>query len=195
MLVAATPALAIMPPSPPRFDAVYAAHFDFVWRSARRLGVHPPATDDVVQDAFLVVYRKLPEFEGRSSLRTWLFAIVRRVVQDHRRRAKRKPEAPLEDSPSLAADSQEGPHAMTAAREAAVILERFLDRLPDAQREVFVAAEIEQLTAPEIARETGIKLNTVYSRLRLARAAFERAVAASALSHADSAAHTQGAAS
>src|SRR5262245_51753387 len=74
---------------------VYETQFDFVWRSARRLGVASLHVDDVVQEVFLVVFRRLAEFEGRSSLKTWLFGITRRVVRDHRRSARRKPAEPL----------------------------------------------------------------------------------------------------
>ena len=66
---------------------------------------------------------------------------------------------------------------MTAAREAAAVLQYFLESLPDEQREVFIAIEIEQMSAPEFEAASGVKLNTVYSRLRLARAAFEKTAA------------------
>src|SRR6266536_4698079 len=77
--------------SPPAtFDAVYQQYAPFVWRAACRLGVAPAAADDVVQDTFLVVHRRLGEYEERSSMRAWLFAILVRVVRDHRRAARRK---------------------------------------------------------------------------------------------------------
>jgi RNA polymerase sigma-70 factor, ECF subfamily len=161
-------------PAVPAFDRVYEAHFDFVWRSARRLGVADEALDDVAQEIFLVVHRKLGEFEGRSSLRTWLYAIARRVVSDHRRSARRKrPHTELPDTLSSSAT----PHGDVVRHQAASILHAFLDALPDEQREVFVLAELEQMTAPEIAEATSAPVNTVYSRLRLARQAFERCVA------------------
>src|SRR5687767_2802019 len=73
-----------------RFDQVYDEHVDFVWRSARRLGVPGTFADDVVQQTFLVVHRRLHDFEHRSSVKTWLFSILLRVVQDHRRSMRRK---------------------------------------------------------------------------------------------------------
>ncbi len=156
------------------FERVYEEHFDFVWRSARRLGVVDEALDDVAQEIFLVVHRRLAEFEGRSSLRTWLYAIARRVVSDHRRSARRKrPHTPLPETLSSAAT----PHGDAVRQEAAAILHAFLGSMPDEQREVFVLAELEQMTAPEIAEATAAPVNTVYSRLRLARQAFERCVA------------------
>ena len=73
------------------FESVYEAHFDFVWRSLRRLGVPAPSLEDAVQDLFIVVCRRLPEFEGRSSLKTWLFSIAIRIAKEHaRRRARHK---------------------------------------------------------------------------------------------------------
>src|SRR5262245_51709596 len=68
------------------FRQVYDTYFDFVWRVVANRGVPESAMDDVVQEVFLVVHRKLAEFEGRSTLRTWLFAIVRRVIADHVRK-------------------------------------------------------------------------------------------------------------
>lgn len=161
----------------PQFAELYEAHFDFVWRTARRLGCPDDALDDVTQDVFVVVHRKLPEFEGRSSLKTWLYAITRRVVSDHRRKHRRRRPAstPFQDERAPCAGAS--PQELAARQQAAMLLYAFLDSLPDEQREVFVLAELEQMTAPEIAEATGAKLNTVYSRLRLARRAFERVVA------------------
>ena len=71
---------------PPALRALFEAHYDFVYRSALRLGVTQAAVDDVVQEAFIVAGRKLEAFEGRSSHRTWLFGIVMRVAHTERRR-------------------------------------------------------------------------------------------------------------
>jgi RNA polymerase sigma-70 factor, ECF subfamily len=158
-------------------DTVYREHFDFVWRIARRLGVATSALDDVVQDVFLVVHRRLDGFEGRSTVKTWLYGITRRVVSEHRRRHRRRPETPLDErGPEPIEASAQRPDERAERAEAVALLHRLLDGLPDDQREVFVLAELEQLSAPEIVELTGAKLNTVYSRLRLARRAFERAL-------------------
>jgi RNA polymerase sigma factor (sigma-70 family) len=71
------------------FECVYSTHVEFVWRSALRLGVDEFAADDVVQQVFLVVYKSLDAFEWRSTLKTWLFSILLRVAQDHRRAIRR----------------------------------------------------------------------------------------------------------
>ena len=158
-----------------RFEAIWERHFDFVWRSARRLGVRDASLDDVVQDVFLVVHRRLAEFEGRSTVRTWLFGIVLRVVRDHRRTARRKPTEAL---PEIMPDAQnEGPAESAARREAARVLHAVLDDLDEDKRVAFILSELEQMTAPEISETLGVNLNTVYSRVRAARREFEQAVA------------------
>jgi RNA polymerase sigma-70 factor (ECF subfamily) len=167
---------------PPSFDEVYEQHFDFLWRSVRRLGVQEGAVDDVVQEIFLVVHRRLPEFEGRSSLKTWLFGVALRVVRDHRRHLRRKaphsirPEPPA-DPEALSASPEHGPHERMAQSEAVQVLHQILDELDDEKREVFILAELEQMSVPEIAEALGANLNTIYSRLRAGRQEFEQAVA------------------
>jgi RNA polymerase sigma-70 factor (ECF subfamily) len=157
--------------------SVYEQHFEFVWRVVRRLGVAERYVDDAVQDVFIVVHRRLGEFEGRSSLKTWLFGIARRVARDHRRRARRKDRAGELPSGGLADPTAQTPLEAAAAAQQVRTLHEILAELGEAQREVFVLAELEQMTAPEIADALAVKLNTVYSRLRAARAVFNKAVA------------------
>jgi len=160
----------------PSFDEVYDAHFSAMWRSARALGVPETACDDVLQEVFIVVHRRLAEFEGRAALRTWLVRILVHVVSEQRRRFRRKEdhaELPEEVRDSRAA----GPLEELARAEAVKVLATILDALDDDQRTVFVLAELEQLPIPEIAAALGLSPNTVYSRLRLGRREFERQVA------------------
>jgi RNA polymerase sigma-70 factor (ECF subfamily) len=165
----------------PTFESVYDELFDFVWRSARRLGVADAAVDDVVQEVFLVVHRRLSGFEGRSSIKTWVFAILLRVVSDWRRGQRRK--GGLASYDQLAVDGEMRderaacPAATVEQAEAVRLLHRLLGELDDDKRAVFVLAELEQTTAPEIAELLGIPLNTVYSRLRAARLEFEKTLA------------------
>lgn len=158
-----------------RFEAIYDEHFDFVWRSLRRMGVPEASAEDAAQDVFLVVHRRLQDFEGRSSLRTWLFGIALRVARSHRRRIARK--GKHEPLPADVVSDGELPEDTVQRRRAAAFLDQFLDGLDQDKRAVFVLAELEQMTAPEIEAALGVKLNTVYSRLRAARKAFEAAVA------------------
>jgi RNA polymerase sigma-70 factor (ECF subfamily) len=160
----------------PPFAEIYDAHVDSLWRSARALGIPEHAIDDVIQDVFVVVHRRLSSFEGRSQLRTWLTKILVRVVGTHRRRHRRK--GGHDELPEEVRDEREdGPHEETARREAVRLLEQILDGLDEEQRTVFVLAELEQMPVPEIAEAVGANVNTVYSRLRLARREYERQVA------------------
>jgi len=167
-------------PHPPgtayAFTEVYDAHFAFVWRTCRRLGVPTRSVDDAVQDVFIVVHRRLAGFEGRSTLKSWLFGIARRVARDHRRRAQRKDRGePMNES--LPDPHGRSPRDEVSRAEAARVLHEILDGLDDDKREVFVLAELEQMSVPEIADAIAVNPNTIYSRLRAARQAFEAAVA------------------
>lgn len=168
--------------SVPPFEAIYDEHFDLVFRNIRRLGVPEALVDDAVQEVFLVVYRRLGQFEGRSSLKTWIFSIVMRVASDHRRSIRRKsphvqnPESAV-DADDIADERNESPHERMERREGVELLHRLLDELDDDKRIVLVLAELEGLTAPEIADTLGENVNTIYARLRAARRDFEQAVA------------------
>ena len=159
----------------PSFAEVYDEHFGFVWRTVRQLGVQGATIDDVVQETFIVVHRRLAEFEGRSSLKTWLYGIVRRIVRDERRRVTRKPTSPVDDYDAIAGEGHD-PGNQAERAEAARLLLRLLAELSDDRREVFVLVELEQMTAPEVAEATGTNVNTVYTRLRAARGDFAAAV-------------------
>src|SRR5690606_24645884 len=74
----------------PSFPAVYQDQFEYAWACLRRLGVPPAAQEDALQELFLVVHRRLPEFAGRSSLKTWIFGVARRVAARHRRTEARR---------------------------------------------------------------------------------------------------------
>jgi RNA polymerase sigma-70 factor (ECF subfamily) len=156
-------------------DDVYREHFAFVWRSARRLGVRDGSLDDVVQEVFVIVHRRLGGFEGRSSIKTWLFGITLRVARDHRRStARREPAEPID--PDTLRTSAPGPSESLEKAEATRLLHAILDEMDDERREIFVMAELEQMTMPDIASTLGINVNTSYARLRAARQSFEEAL-------------------
>jgi RNA polymerase sigma-70 factor (ECF subfamily) len=164
----------VPPARPLEFAEVYADHFAFVWRSLRALGVSPTQLADAAQDAFLVVHRRLAEFEGRAHMRTWLFAIVEHVAFNYRRAERRKsaPLRPLDpEQPSEAPD----PVERTADLEAARFLQEFLASLDDGKRAVFALALVEEMSASEVAAILSIPENTVYSRIRAVRQAFRTA--------------------
>jgi RNA polymerase sigma-70 factor (ECF subfamily) len=169
----AAPAVAVAVPA---FETVYEENFAFVWRSLRRLGVPDRALDDAAQDVFVVVHRRLTEFEGRASMKSWLFAIARRVAHDHRRRIGRK-ERTEELKDGVVESRGESPEEAAERGEAVKVLHEILGGMDEDKREVFVLAELEQMTVPEIAEAIAANVNTVYSRLRAARQAFDAAVA------------------
>jgi len=160
----------------PSFDDIYTAHIGFVWRVLRALGVSDTQIEDAVQDVFVVVHRRLGEWEGRAAITTWLFAIARRVASAHRRRAATTQQrtAALHDEHAAQTDTFAD---MSRAQAAATVLE-ILQQLDDDKRIVFALVELEQLSVPEVAQMLDLNLNTAYSRLRLARRAFELAVRA-----------------
>jgi RNA polymerase sigma-70 factor, ECF subfamily len=159
----------------PGFREVYDANFAFVWRAVANRGVPPSALDDVVQEVFLVVHRKLDEFEGRSSVRTWLMGIVRRVVADHVKKRGNRPLA-QEELGEHPAQNGEEPGVQAERRAAMVLVDALLETMSEVQREVFVLYELEQLTTREIAALTGANENTVQTRLKAARRVFQEGV-------------------
>lgn len=173
MLPALAPELPA-PVEPLTVAEVYDRHAAMVFRALRAFGVADASLDDAVQDVFLVVHRRLAEFEGRSALTTWLYGIARRVAADHRRRR------PLGTGPMPTLDLPDrgpAPDQALARQEAARTVMEILDAMEPEKREVFALMELEQLSAPAVAELLGVPLNTVYSRLRLARVRFDQAVA------------------
>jgi RNA polymerase sigma-70 factor, ECF subfamily len=152
------------------FTRVFDAHASFVWRVLCRLGVPDADVDDAVQDVFIVVHHKLDGYEERGSIRAWLFAISRQVAS-HRRRSTERRERTRATVPG--APHPEDPQEAVMRREAVALVHDFLASLDDAQAIVFYLADVEGMTAPEIAGALDVKLNTVYGRLRLARRRFE----------------------
>jgi RNA polymerase sigma-70 factor (ECF subfamily) len=157
------------------FEETYRAHFAFVWRSLRRLGIREEDAADVAQEVFIVVHRKLPEFAGRSKLTTWLYGVCFRVASERRRAAPRP--ALGEDEATSFIGRPPDPGATAERNQGLAVLERALERIPDDQRAVFCLFELEGMTGDEVAESLEIPLGTAYSRLRLARAAFSAAVA------------------
>jgi RNA polymerase sigma-70 factor (ECF subfamily) len=158
------------------FDALYRDHFDFVFRNLRRLGVAESAIDDGLQDVYLVALRRIGEFREGTYAKAWLFAIVARVAGNHRRSQRRRGnrEAGVPLTEENVEGSSLGPFEQTAQRQARRILHAFLEQLDENRRAVFVLAELEQMTAPEIAQALSANVNTVYSWLRAARSEFVR---------------------
>jgi RNA polymerase sigma-70 factor (ECF subfamily) len=162
----------------PGFRELYDSHVAFVWRNLRRLGVPEAEADDRTQEVFVVAYRRLREFEERGhGPRAWLFQIVLRVASGARRHRRRHPEIP--DGGALTGLQTVPPPQAEAVetKQKLAQLDAALGTIDLGRRAVLVLHEIEEMTAPEIAQVLGIPLNTVYSRLRVARAELEQALA------------------
>lgn len=163
----------------PPFESVYQQYFDFVWSGARRLGVSAAALDDVVQEIFMVIHAKLHTVRQPQSLRSWVYGVVRRTVSDHHR-AQRTRDAST-GAYALTSDLlRHGPPTPSELKEQGeqmALLFSLLEELDWPKREVFMLAELEEMTAPEIAEALEIPLNTAYSRLRAARICFEEGLA------------------
>ncbi len=160
--LAAVQAVAVTPPA---FEDVYAEHFDYVYRVVARLAGRATA-EDLTQEVFLVVHRRLAGFEGRAKLTTWLFQIAWNVVGSHQRRERvrrglmavfgRAPEPVLAPCP------------LERAEEAAR-LARALAALPWPQRAALLLCEVEGWSAALLAERLDVPVNTIYTRLHHAR--------------------------
>lgn len=168
--------LAPAPPDVKPFARIYQEYFDFVWASVRRFGVAPPATDDIVQEVFLVVHARLDTLRQPEALRSWIYGIVRRTVSDYRR-AQRTQLASGDAVAASCGTVATTPFDLTEQNEQVKLLFSLLDELDEQKREVFMMVELDELAVPEVAELLEIPLNTAYSRLRTARQAFEQALA------------------
>jgi RNA polymerase sigma-70 factor, ECF subfamily len=156
-------------PAVDELERVYREHHDFVWRNARRLGCPSESVDDVTHEVFLVVARRLVEFEHRSSERTWLFAITYHTVRRWLRDSKRRQHGHL--GFALVQLVSSSPHQKTDAAET---LHRLLSDLNESERVVFILCELEGMTAVEVGEFLALRPCTVDSRLRTARGKLSR---------------------
>jgi RNA polymerase sigma-70 factor, ECF subfamily len=156
-------------------SALFRAHGDLVDRCLARSGIHAADRDDALQDVFLLAMRKLDAYDERGTARAWLVAIARRVASDRHRRDRRR--VAREQVGCETSCAPPAPDLAASRREDAEFVRLFLQSLSPEMAECFVLCELESLTAPEVAGALGVSVNTVYSRVRLARAKFRRAVA------------------
>ncbi|MAQ17514.1 MAG: RNA polymerase subunit sigma [Sandaracinus sp.] len=155
---------------PRRMREIYEAHVDDVWRTVAFLGVAKSEVPDVCQEVFLTVYRRLPSFEGRSSLRSWIYGITMRTVAAHRRRAYRRRERPHAEPPEPEPNGPDQEHRVIA-KQRVEQLRMALDGLNEQQRAVFVLYEIHAMKMSEVATTLEVPIQTAYSRLHAARRA------------------------
>ena len=184
-------------------DLLVRAHAGMVRRALRQLGVAPDTLDDAVQDVFVVLVRRIEDFDRQRSMTNWLWGIAKGVASGYRRTARRRGRlhsalSATADAPKVCSRPGEvearcgGPGHATwavplprdartversvAGRQAEQILETFLESLDDGKCAVFVLSEVEGCSGPEIARRLSLNVNTVYARLRAARKCFRQAV-------------------
>lgn len=153
------------------FQRFYQEHVAFAWRSLVRLGVPDADLPDLLQEAFLVAFKRLPDFAGRSKETTWLFGICFNVARNHRRHLARRESVGAGDDVAASPGSHDG-RRHQSRRDKLSLVSRILGRLPDEQALVFSLFEIEGFSGDEIAQLLELPVGTVRSRLRLARAAF-----------------------
>jgi len=158
----------------PTFDDVYSAHSAFVWRTLLRLGVPEAHVADATQEVFIVVHRRLASFEARSSVKSWVFGIAQLVAMEWCRRIRcRRTEELTGD---VVDEDRPDPLDGAIQRQAVERLYALLAGLSPDKRAVFVLAELEQMTVPEIAEAVSANVHTVTSRLKVARREFEGAL-------------------
>ena len=153
------------------FRELFREHAPFVWRVLARHGIAESDLPDLCQEVFVVVHRKLPEFEGRSTLRTWLYGIAVRAAAGHRRRFSVRLERPTDAPPTLT-DARTPEHSLGATR-ALSVLDAALSRVSAEQREAFVLFELEEMSLSEVARAQACAQATAFSRVKVARSALE----------------------
>jgi len=164
-----TLATAAPPAAESKVAAIFREHGRYVFRLLRRLGVADADLDDVFQEVFVIVHRKLPELDPSVQLRAWVYGICVRCASDHRKRARTRREVTTDETiERVDAEQTTAPDALDALK-AREILEGILRGLPDQKREVFVLYEIEELPMQEVAAALGCPLHTAYSRLYAAR--------------------------
>ena len=172
---AAAGALPAQAPQLPPMRELFREHAPFVYRVLRRLGVNEAEVEDLCQEVFMIVHRRLPEFEGRSRLRTWIYAIALRRASNHKRRAYHRYERPTAVPPDQ--ESASDPSGELTQERARAVLDSLLAELSEERREVFVLFEIEELDMREVAEIVGCPLPTAYGRLYAARRELQRIAA------------------
>jgi len=158
-----------------RIRSLLAGHFDFVWRSLRRVGVPDSLVDDAAQEVFWIAVRKIDTIAPGSE-RAFLFSILMRAASHVRRCQARVRELNDNALVEAAIDAHADVEALVDQKRARDLLDVVLDQLPLELRTVLMLSEGERLTMAEIASLLGIPPGTVASRLRRARQLFEAKV-------------------
>jgi RNA polymerase sigma-70 factor (ECF subfamily) len=153
-------------------QSLFAAHANRVAVWAGRLGGPLIDVEDVVQEVFITVHRRIDRFRGDASVTTWLYGITLNVVRQQRRKARRRRWFGISADPELPIATQPTPVEELERRRRSVAVYRVLDEMRETHRTVLVLAEMEGFTAEQISAITGLRVGTVWVRLHRARAEF-----------------------
>ncbi len=151
----------------------FRSYGEFVYRVLSSYGVDASARDDCVQEVFIVALRRWDNYDPKSSLRSWLYGISRKVASDYRRSRQRRR---VREEDGLRPQTRPGAEDAVASLEAARFVHDFCQSLDDDLRDIFVAIELESLSAQETAQSLSVNVNTVYTRLRKVRKLFDRTI-------------------
>ena len=154
-------------------EQLYREQHRFVWRSLRRMGIAPDALEDAVQEVFVVAARRLDDFEGRSSIKTWLFSIAMGVFRNERRavtRRRRRLAAIAWFQQALSPMSKAAPHDRLELMDVLMALD-------EEERAIVVLMELEGMSGREVADALGLSMHAVYRRHRHACRSLETLVA------------------
>jgi RNA polymerase sigma-70 factor (ECF subfamily) len=156
------------------FRAIFDGHLTYVWNTLRRLGVPERDREDLANEVFLVVHRKLASYDAGRPLRPWLFGIAHRCASDYRRLHRHRYELQIEfDEPASMASSA---HSELEAQEAKMLLAAALEKVDYDRRAVLILHDLDGCSMPDIASALGIPVRTGYSRLRIGREELAAAV-------------------
>lgn len=156
-----------------QFEAIYDAHFDYVWNSLRQLSIPERDLEDVCHEVFLVVFRKLDEYDSNRPVQPWLYGIAFRVASDYREKASHAREKLTDPDPPA-----EPPEVLDqlAAEEAREVIHEALQHVALERRAVLVLKELKDHPMKDVAEALSIPVKTAYSRLRVAREEMKEAV-------------------
>ena len=152
-----------LPSAPPESDCLEAfqRELDYLFMTLQRMGAGPAEIDDLLQEIFVVLYRRWPTLDATRPLRPWLFGVTFRVLRASRRRHAREVlggELEVEDAGA-------NPEESVQDRESLNMLSVALDRIPPARRSVLVMHDLEGIDIADIALQLSMSRIGVYTRL------------------------------
>jgi RNA polymerase sigma-70 factor (ECF subfamily) len=158
----------------PDFATLFAEHVRYLWFTLRRLGIRESDLEDMAHEVMLRVHAQLPHHDPERPIRPWLFGLALGAAANYRRLARHRvelhPVPPEVQDPAMATDEE-----LIAAERRRCVHQALLE-VPLHHRAVLILHDMDETPVPEIAAALGIGSNTAYSRLRLGREAFRRAL-------------------